>query len=71
MMITNVGIGDIEAIKHFFDKVVRSDYPTVRENYFQWQFIESEQIFGEGTAGKKIAAHLEIADLKIIKRCTY
>lgn len=48
MLITNVGIRDIEAIKHFFDKVVRSDYPTVRENYFQWQFIESERIFGEG-----------------------
>lgn len=32
---------------------------------------ESEHIFGDGTAGKKIAAHLETADLKISKRCTY
>ena len=32
---------------------------------------ESEHIFGDGTAGRRIAAHLEVADLKIRKRCTY
>ena len=32
---------------------------------------EPEHIFGDGTAGKRIAAHLEVADLKIMKRFTY
>jgi len=32
---------------------------------------ESEHIFGDGTAGKKIAVHLETAELRIKKRCTY
>ena len=47
MIVTDAGIGDIEAIESFFNKVVRSDYPTVRENYFQWQFVETDRIFGK------------------------
>ena len=47
MKVADADIGDIEAIENFFNRVVRSDYPAVRENYFQWQFTETDRIFGK------------------------
>jgi len=69
-------IGDRQSGREHGRNVVYADYSRqdIREKVIEQVKhgpYESEQIFGEGTAGKKIAAHLEIADLKIIKRCTY
>jgi len=49
MIVTHAGIGDIKAIETFFNKVVRDNYPTVRENYFRWQFSETDKLFGDGS----------------------
>ena len=69
-------IGDRQSDREHGRNVVYADYSRqdIREKVLaqvKHGHYESEHIFGEGTAGKKIAAHLEIADLKIIKRCTY
>ena len=69
-------IGDRQRAREHGRNVVYADYSRqdIREKVLaqvKHGPYESEQIFGEGAAGKKIAAHLEIADLKIIKRCTY
>ena len=69
-------IGDRQSGREHGRNVIHADYS--RQDIYEKVLAqvkhgryESEHIFGDGTAGKKIAAHLEIAELRIIKRCSY
>ena len=69
-------IGDRQTGREHGKNVVHTDYcrQDIREKVLaqiDHGHYQSEHIFGDGTAGKKIAAHLEIAELKISKRFTY
>jgi UDP-N-acetylglucosamine 2-epimerase len=49
----------------------RSDISEKVQTQVEHGSYPSEQVFGDGKAGEKIARHLEAVDLNVMKRCTY